>query len=332
MTQIFIEWFTLAAVYGAVILLGAIGETFTEKVGNLNLGTPGIIAMSAAGSFIGAFKYESSVETPNKILCLIIPLLSALIIAALAGLLYSFLTVTLHANQNITGLTLTIFGVGFAKFFGQYVIPTGNVSISVPAVNQVFAANINTATNGSLGIIGRLFLSYGFMLYLSILIAIMASLFFNHTRTGLNLRAVGENPATADAVGINVTKYKYLTILLGSAISGLGGAYYVLDYGNGIWSTATVSSIEALGWLSVALVIFATWKPVNIIWGSFVFGMCFWAYQFLPNIIGIKVNTDLSQMAPYIVTIIVLIIVSLRRKRENQAPASLGLSYFREDR
>ena len=332
MLQIFVEWFTYSAVYGAVILLGAIGENYTEKVGNLNLGTPGIIAMGAAGAFIGSFIYENAVTAVSPVLGILIPLLAAMLLAGIAGLLYSFLTVTLRANQNVTGLTLTIFGVGFAKFFGAYVIPTGSVANAVPKINHLFAANINTATNGALGIFGRLFLSYGFMLYLSILIAVLSSLFFRKTRIGLNLRAIGENPATADAVGINITKYKYLTILLGSCISGLGGAYYVLDYGNGIWSTATVDSIESLGWLSVALVIFATWKPINLLWGSFLFGLCFWAYQFVPNIIGVKLSTDLSQMLPYIVTIVVLVIVSLRRKKENQAPASLGLSYFREDR
>ena len=150
---------------------------------------------------------------------------------------------------------------------------------------------------------------------------------------GLNLRAVGENPATADAAGINVTRYKYLATCIGAGISGIGGLYYVLDYNRGIW--ATTEQIEALGWLAVALVIFTTWKPLNAIWGAYLFGMLYWLYAFLPKLMGIT-NVDrkssLYQMIPYIVTIFVLVIVSLRRKRESQPPASLGLAYFREER
>src|SRR5699024_3146406 len=132
------------------------------------------------------------------------------------------------------------------------------------------------------------------------------------TRVGLNLRAVGENPATADAAGINVTRYKYVATLCGAAISGVGGLYYVLDYNQGIW--ATTEQIEALGWLAVALVIFTTWKPLNAIWGAYLFGMLYWLYQFLPSLLGISVPsyaTDLIQMVPYVVTILVLIVVSL---------------------
>ena len=163
--------------------------------------------------------------------------------------------------------------------------------------------------------------------------AILLHVFLNKTRTGLNLRAVGENPATADAAGINVTKYKYLATVIGAGISGIGGLYYVLDYNNGIW--ATTGQVEALGWLAVALVIFTTWYPLNAIWGAYLFGMLYWLYNFLPKLIGIT-NIDrtssLWQMIPYIVTILVLVGVSLRRKRESQPPASLGLAYFREER
>ena len=144
---------------------------------------------------------------------------------------------------------------------------------------------------------------------------------------------MGENPATADAAGINVTKYKYLATCIGAAICGVGGLYYVLDYNQGIW--ATTGQIEALGWLAVALVIFTTWKPLNAIWGAYLFGVLYWLYQFLPSLLGITVPsymTDLIQMLPYVVTILVLIVVSLRKKKENQPPAHLGLAYFREER
>ena len=150
---------------------------------------------------------------------------------------------------------------------------------------------------------------------------------------GLSLRAVGENTATADAAGINVTKYKYLATCIGAGISGLGGTYYVMNYIKGTW--ANDGTIESLGWLAVALVIFTTWKPLNAIWGAYLFGMLYWLYQFLPSLLGITMAshiTDLVQMLPYVVTIIVLIVVSMRKKKENQPPAHLGLAYFREER
>ena len=185
----------------------------------------------------------------------------------------------------------------------------------------------------SCGWFGQVFLSYGFLAYAAIVLAILLHWFFTRTRAGLNLRAVGENPATADAAGINVTRYKYLATCIGAAICGVGGLYYVLDYNQGIW--ATTGQIEALGWLALALVIFTTWKPLNAIWGAYLFGILYWLYQFLPSLLGITVSsamTDLVQMVPYVVTILVLIAVSMRRKKEDQPPAHLGLAYFREER
>ena len=202
---------------------------------------------------------------------------------------------------------------------------------AAPMANQAFSAKLPFA--GSLGFLGKTVFSYGFLVYGAIVLAIALHFFMNRTRTGLNLRAVGENPGTADAAGINVTKYKYLATCCGAGISGIGGLYYVLDYNRGIW--ATTGQIEALGWLAVALVIFTTWKPLNAIWGAYLFGILYWLYQYLPNLLGITLPNyaiDLVQTVPYVVTIVVLIVVSLRKKRENQPPESLGLAYFREER
>ncbi len=175
---------------------------------------------------------------------------------------------------------------------------------------------------------GRLLFSYGFMVYLAIVLAVVLQLFLNRTRPGLNLRAVGENPATADAAGINVTRYKYLATCVGAGISGLGGLYYTMDYIKGTW--ANDGTIECLGWLAVALVIFASWKSLNAIWGSYLFGLLFWLYLYHPR--PEPAGQELFNMLPYLVTIVVLIFVSLRNKKENQPPASLGLAYFREER
>ena len=317
-----------AVVFGTVIMFGALGEILTEKSGNLNLGVPGIMYLGGIAGLAASFFYEFNNPDPNRWVCLIISFIAAFIAAALGGLLYSFLTITLRANQNVTGLTLTIFGGGVANFFGGGLntMAGGVGQISVAATSSIYRANINNVTD--LGVVGKLFLSYGFMVYLAIVVAIVMAWFLNRTRTGLNLRAVGENPATADAAGINVTRYKYLATCIGAGISGMGGLYYTMDYIKGTW--ANDGTIESLGWLAVALVIFATWRSVNAIWGSYLFGLLFWVYLIIPGL-GRK-DIELFKMLPYLVTIVVLIAISLRKKRENQPPASLGLPYFREER
>lgn len=317
-----------AVVFGTVIMFGCIGEIMSEKAGNLNLGVPGIMYIGAIASLASVFMYESHVAEPNKVLCIIIALVSCFVASALAGLIYSFLTITLRANQNVTGLTLTIFGSGIANFFGGSLnkMAGGVGQISVATTSEAFRARIPGLS--SLGAFGKIFFSYGFMVYVAIILAILVNYFLKRTRKGLNLRAVGENPATADAAGVNVTKYKYFATVIGAGISGLGGVYYVMDYIKGTW--ANDGTIEKLGWLAVALVIFATWKSVNAIWGAYLFGILYWAYFYIPNLT--RASQELFKMIPYVVTIVVLLFVSLRKKKENQAPAHLGLSYFREER
>ena len=160
-----------------------------------------------------------------------------------------------------------------------------------------------------------MFLSYGFLAYVSIIIAVIAAYVIKKTRVGLNLRAVGESPATADAAGINVNRYKYIATCIGSMIAGLGGLYYVMDYACGVWSN---DAFGDRGWLAIALVIFSIWRPNLAIIASILFGGLYIVY--------------LYKMLPYLVTIIVLVAVSMRKKRENEPPAALGLAYFREER
>ena len=325
-----IAWILRAIPFGTIIMYGALGETITEKSGNLNLGVPGIMYLGGFAGFASAYYYENTVAEPVAVLSILLALVSALAASALGGLIYAFLTITLRANQNVTGLALTTFGMGVANFFGVFILDGATYS-AAPLANKAFAARIPVLSG--LGAAGQLLFSYGFLAYAAILLAVALHWFFTRIRTGLNLRAVGENPATADAAGINVTRYKYLATCAGAAICGLGGLYYVLDYNQGIW--ATTEQIQALGWLALALVIFTTWKPLNAIWGAYLFGILYWLYQFLPSILGISVSsamTDLVQMVPYVVTILVLIFVSMRRKKEDQPPAHLGLAYFREER
>ena len=317
-----------AIVFGTVIMLGATGEIIAEKAGSLNLGVPGIMYLGGIAGLVGVFFYESAAESPSKIVCILIALACSMTAAALGGFIYSLLTITLRANPQVTGLTLTIFGSGVANFFGGSLnkLAGGVGQISVATTSSAFRTMIPGLHD--MGVVGQIFFSYGFLAYAAVIIAVLAQLYLSKTRQGLNLRAVGENPGTADATGINVIKYKYLATCIGAAISGLGGLYYVMDYTKGTW--ANDGTIEGLGWLAVALVIFATWRPKNAIWGSYLFGLLYWAYFYMSGLT--RSSQVLFKMLPYVVTIAVLIAISLRKKREDQPPAGLAVSYFREER
>ena len=320
-----------AVMQGIPLLLGSTGETLTEKSGNLNLGIPGIMYVGGICGVIGSFLYEQAVPAAEMkgVLAIGIPLVCCLVGSLLMGLIYCFLTVTLRANQNVTGLALTTFGVGFGNFFGGSLIKLFGAdvpSIVLSNTNRFFAATLPFAKNA--GALGKVFLSYGWLAYAAVIIAIVASYVLNRTRTGLHLRAVGENPQTADAAGIDVVRYKYLATCIGSMVAGLGGLYYVMDYAAGIWSN---DAFGDRGWLAIALVIFTLWKPSWGILSSFLFGGLYILHQYIPSGMNLAVK-ELYKMIPYVVTIIVLIITSMRNKRENQPPASLGLPYFREER
>lgn len=317
---------------GVPLLYGSTGEILTEKSGHLNLGIPGIMYVGSISGVIGAFLYEmacgNDIANMNPILAVIIPLVCSLIGSTLMGLIYSFMTVTLRANQNVTGLALTTFGIGIGNFFGGSLIKL--VDSDMPSIILTKTSSFYRTTlpfANKLGWFGEIFLSYDFLTYLSIIIAVIAAFVLSRTRIGLNLRAVGENPATADAAGINVTRYKYVSTCIGSAIAGLGGLQYVMSYANGVWSN---DAFGDRGWMAIALVIFALWKPNLAILGSFLFGALCNANNYIYGL-G-NATQELFKMLPYVVTIIVLIITSMRKKRENQPPASLGLSYFREER
>ena len=320
-----------AIAQGIPLLYGSTGEIITEKSGNLNLGIPGIMYMGGSAGVIGAYIYELSCSkagvAPNAFLGILIPLLASIFGSALLALIYSFLTITLRANQNVTGLALTTFGVGFGDFFGGTITKImgqgGNLNVKTTA--DFFKTPLPFADD--LGKFGTIFFGYGFMAYLAIIIAIVAAIILNKTRIGLHLRAVGENPATADAAGISVSKYKYIATIAGGAIAGLGGFYFIMDYTGGSW---TNGGFGDRGWLAIALVIFALWKPNIGILGSILFGGLYIASVYIPGLSNAE--REVIKTLPYLVTIIVLIITSVRNKKENQPPKSLGLPYFREER
>ena len=304
--------------FGATFMYGSVGEILTEKSGHLNLGIPGIMCMGGAGGCVMLNLIGKS-GLPGFVIVLL-GILSSLFMAMLMGLIYSFLTVSLRANQNVTGLALTTFGVGLMKALMSRVDATVYLVGPKMLYRWPFAQRQDALQ------------CFGVLFFLAVAISIAASYVLFRTKVGLHLRAVGENPATADAVGINVTRYKYAATIIGSGISGLGGFYYIIDY---MASQEAYLSIEAFGWLSIALVIFVLWRPHMTIIGSTVFGLLFSCSSYIANISWVHMTMaakPILKMLPYVVTILVLIVTSIRNKRENQPPQHLGLPYFREDR
>lgn len=315
----FLDYLLSAIPLGMTFLYGCTGEILTEKAGHLNLGIPGIMCIGGASGCLALQMMHGTAIPPALIV--IIALLASFAAGMAMGAVYSFLCVTLKANQNVTGLAMTIFGVGTTKFI---MLGMAENPMQYLYALDYFRFPFAQSTTS---------LKYnGVMVYLAIAIAIISAIVLTRTRVGLHLRAVGENPATADAVGINVTAYKYAATCIGSGVAALGGLFYIMDYSG---SVEAYKSIEALGWLAVALVIFTLWRPHISIIGSILFGMLYLAGSRIPTLLGIKLDisaTPLLQMLPYAVTIIVLIVTSVSKKRENQPPAALGLPYFREER
>lgn len=308
------EWITnflaAAVVAGTPLLFATLGEIMTEKAGNLNLGVEGMMLMGSVVGFIAGFNTGNSV----------IALLAAMVAGALGALIYAFLTVTLKANQNVTGLTLTIFGTGFSSFIGKSVV--GKVT---PDSIKAFFSPIEIPLLSKMPILGKALFSQDLFVYIGYICAILLTIYLYKTSKGLNLTAVGENPAAAAAASINVVVYKYVHILFGGALCGLGGAYLSLVYVPAWQENITAGK----GWIAVALVVFAAWNPSKAIIGAFLFGGL--------DILRFRItNTFISiyfmDMIPYVLTIVLLVVVNIRKSNKNAPPKSLGVSYFREER
>ena len=332
MLEAILTFLPRAIAQGTPLLFGSTGEIITQKSGNMNLGIPGVMYVGGICGVIGAFIYEQSLPSPdamNPVLAVLIPTAFCLIGSLLMGRLFCFLTVTLRANQNVTGLAMTTFGVGFGNFFGGSLVKLSGADmpfLALSATSNCFKKTLPFADK--LGVIGDLFFSYSFLVYLAVAIALISSYIIKRTRTGLHLRAVGENPATADSAGINVNRYKYMATCIGCMVAGLGGLYYVMDYASGIWAN---NAFGDRGWLAIALVIFTVWRPNVGVLASYLFGGLYILHMYIPSGMNLAVK-ELYKMLPYAVTIVVLIISSLRNQRDKQPPESLGLPYFREDR
>lgn len=306
--DVFLNFLTAAILAGTPLLFGTTGAILTERSGNLNLGIEGIMFMGAIGGLATVFLFDIALGGMAVILAII----GAFVFGALAALIYAFLTITLKTQQNVTGLALTIFGVALANFLGQHLGRTQTTF------------GIITISEGARAGFAPVLFGLNILVFLAVAVALGTWLFFK-TRTGLKLRAVGENPATADAMSINVTKYKYLATVIGGGIAGLGGMYISLITTSGVW---VHNSVAGFGWIAVALVIFSTWNPARAIFGALVFG----AFTVMRFYLPLGIPMQFYDTFPYLVTILVLIVISIKQVKENRAPKSLGLNYFREER
>lgn len=320
--------FVAAVQNGIPLLFGTAGEILTEKSGNLNLGVEGMMYMGGALGLAGAFYYEKIAgASANGIVAVLLAILFSFLAGALGALIYSVLTISLRANQNVTGLALTIFGTGVGQFIGEYMRTRegGFVAIS-NELKVYFQQSPFPAFLRELPVVGPLIFDHNIFVYLGVAVAAVMAWFLRRSRGGLHLRAVGESPATADAAGINVTRHKYLATIVGGGISSIGGMVYIMTIAGCVWNHEGLSGV---GWLAVALVIFCLWRPMNSVWGSVLFGALTILYVRLPLAF---IPNQLYKILPYVMTVIVLIFTSMRNSKDKQPPASLGLPYFREDR
>jgi simple sugar transport system permease protein len=319
-----------AVLAGTPLLLGALGEILTERSGNLNLGVEGMMFMGAISGLVGAYVYEQAVLAAGiavvGAVSALVALLVSFVVGAFGALIYGFLTITLRANQNVTGLVLTIFGTGFANFFGEHFGLLAGGYVAVSSVTKQAFAPLYIPFLSDIPVLGQLLFQYNWMVYFALAVALIMALFLFKTRFGLNLRAVGEDPAAADAAGISVEKYRYLATVIGGGICGIGGMYMSMVTTSGVWVHGCVTGY---GWLAVALVIFATWSPLRGILVAIVFGglMILRMYVSIPGL-----PVQLYEMLPYLATIVVLILTSVRQSKKHSMPASTGLNYFREER
>ena len=303
---------TLAAAVGAAvpIALAALGELLSEKAGVLNLGVEGMMLMGAVAAFQAG-------DTTGS-------LWIALIVGAIAGgalsLVHAFLSITLRANQIVSGLALVIFGTGLATFVGK--------SIEGIPLDTDFTP-VRWGPLADIPILGPLLFDQDPMVHATIVLAVIIYLYLTRTRTGLALRAVGESPGTADTMGVAVTAFRYTHVVLGGILAGAAGAYLVLGQVPA-WSQAGTTA--GIGWIALALVVFASWNPLRVLLGAFLFGFARRANFWLQGE-GVEVPAEFLSMMPYLLTVIVLVVWGTRDlRRKLGAPAALGIPYARDER
>ena len=307
-----IDIFAAAITAGAPVLFATLGEIYTERVGNTNLGVEGMMIMGAVVGFSTGFLTQNAA----------LALAGAVLAGSAGALIYAIITITLRANQIVTGLALTIFGTGFASFVGK-----PYVGKAAPEAIKNFFRVIEIPLLSDIPFIGEILFRHDVFVYLGYIVTFWTLIYFYKTRWGLNLRSIGESAASADASGINIDKYKYIHTIIGGALAGLGGAYLSLVT-IPVWQEGVTGG---RGWIAVALVIFASWKPIKAMFGALLFGGLD-IIGFRLQGMGIHVSQYLIDMLPYLTTIVVLIISTRKNKPEDMPPADLSIPYFREER
>ena len=307
--ETFVSIMASAVRSGTPILYATLGEILTEKSGVMNLGLEGIMLM---GAFSGFF---ASYATGNPWL----GLLAAFGTGACLGLIHAFLSVSLGSNQVVCGLAMTMFGGGTSALMGRRYI-----GLTIPGVR-----GFDVPFLSDLPFVGRVFFSQDVMVYASFCLVLLLFFFLRGTRGGLNLRAVGDNPKAADAMGLSVVRLRYLYTILGAGLAALGGAYMSVVY-NKFWAEGMVAG---RGWIAVAMVIFAIWNPFQAALGAYLFGGVD-AFQLRLQAAGTSIPAPLLLMLPYVMTILVLLFISIGKGRRIllSAPAALGIPFYREER
>lgn len=322
-----VMFFSQAIRFSTVFILGIAGVTVNEKSGHLNMGIPGILCLGVLGGLLGAWCVSNGLtaEQINPFLAVFVPALFGMLLAAIGGLLFSFFAVTLKCNQNVTGLIITTFAASLVAFFLNAIPASAHVGIN--NVGTIIR-NLFPGSGSSDNWFVKIFGAQSFYTYFAIIVAIGVSVFLAKTRVGLNLRACGENPAAADAVGINVGQYRYVATIVSALIVGLGGVAYALDYSGGFFEPN--DDFQSLGWLILSLVILSNWKSWIGIFVGFGFALLSFLQSYLPDVSGAM--GYFLEMLPFIISIIILIVTSAFNTKRMSAPSALGTTYFREDR
>jgi general nucleoside transport system permease protein len=303
--------------YGTPLLLGGLGELLAERSGVLNLGLEGMFLVGAVCAFWASQKLGAA-----SWLAILIALLVAMLASSLMALIHAFVTITLRGNQFVSGLALSIFGgaIGLSSYIGTVKHLGGQAGH-----HQLSA--INPVGLGDLPVLGPLIFHHDALVYVSWILVAAVSFYLYRTRFGLNLRAVGEDPSAADAMGVNVVRYRYVHTLAGGAFAGLAGAYYTLAI-SPQWSNGMTAGA---GWIAIALVIFAFWRPWLLLVGAYLFGIAS-GLGFTLQSRGVNLPGELFAAIPYLATMVVLVVVSsLLVHRHLGAPSALGRPYVREE-
>jgi len=316
-----VEILTQAVVYGTPILFAALGELLAERSGVLNLGVEGMMLVGAVMGFWGMQRAPG----PEGV-ALTLAVLTAAFAGMVMALAFAILVVSLRANQIVTGLALTIFagGLGLSSYLGN------DLGLAdLPPKHQF--GDIDVFGLKDTAVVGPILFHQSALVYLSWALTVGLVFYLSRTRFGLNVRAVGENPGAADAMGINVSLYRYAHVLAGGALAGIGGACFSLAITPG-WTDGD-SLVGGAGWIAIALVIFSFWRPELCLVGAYLFGGLSGGLPSAFQAHGYKIAPEFLNALPYVMTIIVLVMVSTSfARRRIGAPAALGVAYVREER